>query len=302
MNEKNLSTQPVDERSIAAYFLGDLTADEAARFEEACFRDHELAEQIFAVEGELIEDYVWNRLSAEERSRFEQNYLTSDERVDRVKFAAALCRQLSAEKPSTPEATPRWWTFWIGWPGWSYAFLLLAVSAVGLWMLLPARAPEQIVRVGDSASPTPVVTATPTPEATVTPSPRSERPMATPVTEQTALATLLLLPLSARAQGQGDPTLNLSSGVIEAELRPVFESNDFKNYRGELQTVAGNRVFLTPTAKARARRDGLYEVRLRVPASELRPQNYILLVFGIGDGEIKPENKVGDYSFQVIAK
>lgn len=126
--------------------------------------------------------------------------------------------------------------------------------------------------------------------------------MATPVTEQTALATLLLLPLSARAQGQGDPTLNLSSGVIEAELRPVFESNDFKNYRGELQTVAGNRVFLTPTAKARARRDGLYEVRLRVPASELRPQNYILLVFGIGDGEIKPENKVGDYSFQVIAK
>src|SRR5437899_2851912 len=45
-----------------------------------------------ALEDELINDYVRNRLSVDDRRAFESEYATSDEHIRKVEFARALAR------------------------------------------------------------------------------------------------------------------------------------------------------------------------------------------------------------------
>jgi anti-sigma factor RsiW len=101
----------IDEQQIVRFLLGELSEDHRLKLEEQLFKDDGCYRQVLAIEEELADDYVQNRLSASQRSRFEQQLLASRRQRDRVEFAAALSGALIAlETPNvTAPAQVSWW-------------------------------------------------------------------------------------------------------------------------------------------------------------------------------------------------
>ena len=138
------------EERIIAYLLEELPEDESGRFEEECFAQESWPSRLNLVEEDLIDDYLRHELSPEQRRRFEQNYLTTAARRERVLVAAALLRHLGDCQDDTPvevvpELTRRTWVerfraFWGG-QGWPLRALvpvgLVCVIAASLWFALP---------------------------------------------------------------------------------------------------------------------------------------------------------------------
>jgi anti-sigma factor RsiW len=96
-------------QTIRSYLLGALPEDDKARLEAAYFDDPALADDIAAVEHDLLDEYVRQELSVEERRRFEQYYLASPLHRERTAVAAALRAASGAHAPdaTVPERFPR---------------------------------------------------------------------------------------------------------------------------------------------------------------------------------------------------
>ena len=108
-----------DERTVA-YLLGELPEEESERFEDECyFAGKDWPEEVRAAEHELVDAYLRKELTPEQHQHFEQNYLKSDERLQRVATAAALLghvKTVGEENTSEQEH---------GWPAWINSFIAL---------------------------------------------------------------------------------------------------------------------------------------------------------------------------------
>lgn len=79
-----------DER-ITAYLLQELTPREAEVFEEQCFTQDEWpAAELESAEDDLIQAYIRKELSPERHQRFENNYLVTAARKDRLLLAQSF--------------------------------------------------------------------------------------------------------------------------------------------------------------------------------------------------------------------
>jgi hypothetical protein len=79
----------IESRMLAQYLLGDLSAEDQDFLEEQIFIG-ENYDQLLAVEEDLVEDYLRDQLNTFERERFENFYLASPRRRERVIFTKAL--------------------------------------------------------------------------------------------------------------------------------------------------------------------------------------------------------------------
>ena len=95
---------------ITAYLLGELSEEESERFEEECFAQENWPAQIDSVEEDLIDDYLRRELSPRQRQSFENNYLTTVARMERVRMAAALLGLVAPAElvlePASPDPKP----------------------------------------------------------------------------------------------------------------------------------------------------------------------------------------------------
>lgn len=87
------------------YLLGELSEADRAELEDLYLADQEFFDRLLAAEDDLIDDYVQGRLSKKESSLFEQNFLTSPERIDRVRSARALSRFVGANQVARVKAS-----------------------------------------------------------------------------------------------------------------------------------------------------------------------------------------------------
>ncbi len=142
-----------DER-IIAYLLEELPEADLERFEDECFAQESWPAQINLAEEDLIDAYLRNELTPERRQHFEQNYLTTEARQERVVMAVALLRHVDehnaasspavAAPPSELTWAERFRAFWSGqtWALRTAASLaIVAVIAAALWLLF-FRAPS----------------------------------------------------------------------------------------------------------------------------------------------------------------
>jgi hypothetical protein len=143
-----------DER-ILAYLLKELPEGELEQFENECFDQETWPEQINLVEEDLIDDYLHAELPPQQSQHFEQNYLTTPARLERVRLAAALIRHADTQKAATDPAlyvqapssglswTRRLQAFWSGQPWPLSAAVALALIAIvgGVWWLFSPRHP-----------------------------------------------------------------------------------------------------------------------------------------------------------------
>jgi len=86
---------------LTAYLLQELTPEEAERFEDQCFAHEEWPPHLDSAEQKLIDAYLCNGLTKDQRLRFEQNYLTTDARKARVLTARSLLQVLT-QVPTRP--------------------------------------------------------------------------------------------------------------------------------------------------------------------------------------------------------
>ena len=79
-----------DERTTA-YLLNELPQHEAEQFEEECFSQPEWPEEeLTSAEEDLIHAYIKNELGPERQRRFEEHYLITEARKERVNRARAF--------------------------------------------------------------------------------------------------------------------------------------------------------------------------------------------------------------------
>lgn len=110
-----------NEELITRYLLGELPDDEQIRLEDRAFSDKQYMQNVLAVEGELIDDYVRGSLSGRRRGQFERRFLASHERRQKVEFARALAKVASKSAVTEPVRQPvialtptLWWNSFIG--------------------------------------------------------------------------------------------------------------------------------------------------------------------------------------------
>jgi anti-sigma-K factor RskA len=102
-----LPKQPIDEQVISEYLLGGLPQEDAERLDEMTVADEDFAEQVRAVENDLVDAYVRKELSADLLSKFEAHYLASPKRREKVKFAETFDlyrRHLASRQVKTDHA------------------------------------------------------------------------------------------------------------------------------------------------------------------------------------------------------
>jgi hypothetical protein len=131
------------EERIIAYLLHDLPEAERERLEDECFDADAWPAEIALAEETLIDDYLRGALTQTQRQRFEQHYLTTPAREQKVALAAALLRHVdeqNAALPATPQVSwPERLRSWFGGPqlAWRLAAAVLAVALLAglFWRL-----------------------------------------------------------------------------------------------------------------------------------------------------------------------
>jgi hypothetical protein len=90
---------------IRQYLLGQLTDQEQERLEELFMTDGEYREEVLIVEEELIEDYLDDFLSTEDKGRVASHFLSTPQQMQRLEVAKALGRY-SANRPTASTEVP----------------------------------------------------------------------------------------------------------------------------------------------------------------------------------------------------
>jgi hypothetical protein len=123
--------QRVDDDTLKGYLFGELPPEETERLDELTVADDDFAARLDTVESDLVDSYVRGKLSGDTLEKFQNIYLSSSRRRERVAFAESLAsfenrRALNRPAPAKPAHSS-----WLG----LFAFPRLALAG-GLAMLL----------------------------------------------------------------------------------------------------------------------------------------------------------------------
>lgn len=149
----------VPDKELTRYLLGELSEAEKVELEDLYLADQDFFDRLLAAEDDLIDDYAQGRLSKKESRLFEQNFLTSPERRDRLRAARALSRFVEANQSTRSKASP-----WVRMSSYfsagsaamrfaaSAAVLVLVIGVAGMWRELDRmRSQLEEVKTGQVA-------------------------------------------------------------------------------------------------------------------------------------------------------
>ena len=84
-----------NEKLLIQYLLGNLPEEQRLQVEGEFLSDDQRYERLLALENELFYDYAQNKLSPGEREQFEKQFLSSEQNRKRVMIASALAHKMS---------------------------------------------------------------------------------------------------------------------------------------------------------------------------------------------------------------
>ena len=299
------------DKIFTRYLLGDLTEPERVRLEEGYFTDDEAFERLLVVKGELIDAYARGGLKGREHELFEQHFLATRPRRQRLREATELIEFSTETAARTMIAgrdreTSRW-SFLL--PdlrprragAFAIAAVLTLVALVGLWAFFKSAesrrteraartisAPESVSeRPPDSASPlnnkgAPVAAGTSPGVSQPTDNTPAVKAPARTSPSPTRLATVLLTPVLTRDGGRAN-TLIIRPGTTAARLRLAFTGGDYRRYIAVLQTVEGQSLWRGAASRGEQSGAG-HTVVVNVPATVFRRQDYIITLSGVTAG------------------
>jgi hypothetical protein len=315
--DKENSPEFPDE-AIRRFLFGGLNAAEQLRFEEALFADERLETRVRLAECELADDYAFGRLSAAERELFEQRYLVSTARQQKLSVSKALRDRFasasdvtqtgSLRSQSVQTDTPSAGTtigerlqrlLGLNQPSWRLAFsVVILILLIGtVWSVLrephirnkffakrrpvPAATPnaeQQEAHHAIKPSPTPPQEKTPSP-------PQPEHPIPVP-------GAIVLVPENKYDRDR-IAQVSLAPDARDLHMQLEFKSNQPATYRAELLTVAGQTVFTQTSLKPPA---GGTTIDFAVPVRFLKAGDYQVKLSRVTDGI---EEGAATYYFRV---
>lgn len=270
-----------EQETIRRYLLGETTQEDSSWFEEQLLADGDLFQELLIAEDELIDQYLRDELTPNERRGFETHFLLAPERQQKLHFGRALRKyvnlvgtserleddateNVSDEEPDVAKPPPKRGVFSFlpfSNPIVSYSFAAaILLIAVGVSWVVLNNWKQQTQHPGN------VYVVTLTPGLTRD--------------DTSALKRVTI-------QGPTD-------GV---QLQLMVPTGEYQKYQVELQTSESRTIYTQENLAAEVR-DGSRKVLLTVPATLLPVGDYQLTLGGINNaGQIEP---VGKYFFRVV--
>jgi hypothetical protein len=332
-----MAANPISEKLIARYLLGELPEEQQVEIEDRAFSDQEFMASITAVENDLIDEYVREEMSEADRRRFEARFLASESRRKRVEFAKALTHLLNETRVTEREtrkvsATRSSWrdalaAFFFGLnPAGRIALAATALLLVlgGAWLItqtLTLRSQvdqlqaHQYSQQNDRQALERQVESERRRNEELLAQLNQEKQQRAQTDEslrrlsdtvdrqneapRSIIASLTLLPGVSRG-ATTQPKLILPPNASVARLQIGIEpEEDYKSFGIELRTAGGRSVWRRDSLTARSSRGGR-SIRLTLPASALLPGEYELRLKGLP--ETGPPEDVGFYYFEVMKR
>ncbi|HET6976034.1 MAG TPA: hypothetical protein VFI24_06915 [Pyrinomonadaceae bacterium] len=281
--------QILDEVVARRFLLGELSTEEQERIEELAFGDPQSFALLEAVEDDLIDEFVYNDLSAEERKRFQQYFLTQPGRSEDLRIADALRQHLDREFPR-PSLWQRLLKFFHLGPSplpalatgaiTVAAIIIIAILVRERFRKTPSQ-PVEAEKRSTPALPTPTSTPGETPVHT-SPSPAHQNDQnkpALPRRPTSAVYSFLLTP-GGPDRGDSEATpVSKKSRSVEFQL-PLTGTTTYRSYKASLEKENGQAI-QTWTVKPSRITSG-NGVRVSVPSSQLEvSQRYRIVLKGI---------------------
>lgn len=311
--------------NLRSYFLGTLAVEESERLEEQCAADAELTEQAQIVESELADDYLRENLPADERRLFEENYLTTEARREKLRLAVNLWKVANEDQKTveTPAPTFRQ-TLFANYRMLIFGGLTAAIifGAFGIFWLNSNKNPEivrqenanqainskvqnqliealhnanvanQNLGIGVRHSNNSVNSAQHNSQKTANNA--APKPSATPEIKLTpkpnapTLATFVLSPGTLRSEGEQFIKIAPNTDKINLRLTLPNDAVKYQTYRAVLKTADGEIVFTSSNLKS---------FNLLLSAAKLENQTYIIILEG--QNAENPAESIAEYSFRV---
>lgn len=275
-----MTTEP-HPNQFRRYVLGALSEDECAAIEREYFDSSDALDAVRAAEDDLVDDYVLDQLSPEEREWFERHYLSTPCHRRRVAVARALRTAASAAAGERRAHVMRWWP-----AGLAAALAILVVG--GVWMLSsgPQAGTGSVQGPPPAAAPAP-----PQPRREDAPTP----PRAGPVRVVASISPILV------RGGDQPASLTIAAGTDIVRLHLEGQPADRRLGRGRaiVRTVAGDEVWSGPAMEVTGSKTPEF-ARIDIPADRLRPDDYIVELLGPDAGGREVERY--RYFFRVQAK
>ena len=295
-----MQEQILDEVVARRFWLGQLSAEEQGRIEELAFGDPQSFALLESVEDDLIDEFVYNDLSAEERKRFQEYFLIQPGRREDLRIADALRQYLDREFP-VPSRWQRLSKFFHLGPAFPIPTLAtgaITVAAIIIIAILvrdkirktPSQ-PFQAEKQSTPALPTPTSTPTETPAHTSpSPSPAHQNDQnKTPLPRHPTppVYSFLLTPGGLVRGGGGVIPVPKKSGTVEFQL-PLTGNPSYRRYEASLEKENGEPI-QTWSRKPTKIITG-NGVRVSVPFSQLEvSQHYRIVLKGIAaNGNLEP--------------
>lgn len=298
---------------IRRYLLGAISEKERVRVEERIMVDDDFFEQVGLLEDELIDQSLKGDLSAADRKRFEDWFLCTADRRQKLRFARALHRY-AADAAPVPDPIRHGWQSFAGFfqplrPALVHALAggLLVLAIAGPWQyvrmarlesrLATLQAEQQNRKTeeklpnapsdGRQALGGPIEKQIRNGEKEVLRSESMQLAMAVP-------PSFLLSPGALRDSGRPQ-RVAIPKGATLVRLRLDLSENLFATYKVVLSGEGGEILSLN-RLKALESADRI-TVTLEAPVSALPGGDYKLQLFGTGEPDA-----VETYTFRVIRK
>ena len=125
--------------SMKKYLLGELAESEQQELEQRLMTSNEYFEELLVAEDELVDEYLHGTLSGHEQEKFDNHFLCTPERREKLRFSRSLQHYVSAhaKRSRTAWAWPPFFSFLrasYATRGWSMATALLLVLLGGSWL------------------------------------------------------------------------------------------------------------------------------------------------------------------------
>jgi hypothetical protein len=294
-----MTTENYSVQTLRDYLLGQLSEPDTERLDELSIVDDVCAERIRAVEFDLVDAFARGELRGEALEHFRSRYLATPKGREAIRFAEALQsldekpgRGTSSEVGRGPATLVRETWRWRERLALAAAVVMLATASV--WLVLDNRTLRGRVTSAESSRDD-LVRDRQRREAEARQAAEAAPPSDDRVSSPPTVAMLVLAPQLRSARQL--PMVVLIDGAKELPVRLDLEPVDYPSYTASLVASSGDReLWRSDRLLARTIR-GRQTIALRLPATVLSPQDYLIRVSGVplrGASEI-----VGEYRFSV---
>lgn len=311
----------LDDRLLTRYLLGALPDEEAERLNELSITDDEFAGRVDALENELVDAYVRGELSGDDLKRFQNFYLASPKRGQKVEFAdgllalerrtAAAAAEAKTDKKfrtsEVKEKSPRFWRM-VLFPRFAFQAALMAASLLMLVLSASVLFQNSQLRRQISAASAQRSLGDQRAEELEKQLAQERAAKADALNQLEraresrgnldGLKTLaVLLPPPIRGAGQ-IPTISLRSSTHLVVLVLPLEAADFAAYRAKLRDPGTNRTLWRSESLTAASAGERKTVSISFRAGLLKQQNYVIDLAGVSNRDAA--EVIGSYPFRVV--